>query len=61
MIETEQETFFVIARHPRLTVCEHHVFGYVSRLGEVDQPSTDFGVIVNHQNTAAHDLEEKMY
>lgn len=56
MVQTVQETLFVVARHPRLSVGEYRVYGHVPRFGEIDQPSADLGVVVNYQNTAAHNL-----
>lgn len=59
MIEAEQEALLVVARHPRLSVGQYHVFRYVSRFGKVNEPSADLGVVVNNQNTATHNLEKK--
>lgn len=58
MIEAVQKTFFVVSRHPRLPVGKHHVLGYFSRFGEINQPSADFGIVVNYQNTATHNLQK---
>jgi len=58
MIEAEQEAFFVVARHPWLSVSQYHVFRHVSRFGKVNEPSTDLGVVVNDQNTATHNLQK---
>lgn len=56
MVETKQEALLVVARHPWSSVGKYCMFGYLSCLSKVNQPSADLSIVVYDQNTATHNL-----
>lgn len=56
MVEAKQEALLVVSRDPWSSVGKYCIFGYLSCLGKVNQPSTDLSIVVYDQDTAAHNL-----
>lgn len=44
----------MIALHPWLTVTNYLSLRYRQSFGEVNDPRSNFGVIIDHKNTASH-------
>lgn len=57
-IQAEEEPLFVIPLSPRAPVSYGDTFRNRVGFRKIDDPSTDFGVVVYHEDTASHDLQE---
>lgn len=55
-IQPVQEALFVVTLLPRGAVVHLGTLGHASRLGEVDQPRSDFLIVVDYENATADDL-----
>lgn len=58
LVQTKEQTLLVVSLLPRRAMIHRHSSRYLIRLRKVDEPNTHAMVIINHQQTATHNLKQ---